>query len=89
MKKVRFPCVVAGKDCEIISDVVSSEIPLLLSNTSMKRARVKLNLEKDCASIFGRDVKLNHTKSGHYYVPIVDSGNEPHKAGMPLGLGTV
>ena len=69
-KKVTFPCIIAGTECEIETDVVSSEIPLLLSKDSMKKAKVKLDLENDCASIFGKDVQLQCTSSGHYCVPI-------------------
>ena len=69
-KKVTFPCVIAGTECEIQTDVVNSELPLLLSKESMKKAKVKLDLENDCASIFGREVQLQCTSSGHYCVPI-------------------
>jgi transposase InsO family protein len=69
-KIVKFPCVIAGTECEIQTDVVSSDIPLLLSKDSMKKAKVKLDLENDCASIFGNDVQLQSTSSGHYCVPI-------------------
>ena len=69
-KKVIFPCVIAGSECEIQADVVESDIPLLLSKESMKKAKVKLDLENDSASIFGKDVQLQCTSSGHYCVPI-------------------
>ena len=69
-KKVIFPCMIAGTECEIQADVVSSDIPLLLSKDSMKRAKMKLDLENDSASIFGKDVQLQCTSSGHYCVPI-------------------
>ena len=69
-KIIKFPCVIAGTECEIQTDVVSSDIPLLLSKDSMKKAKVKLDLENDCASIFGTDVQLQSTSSGHYCVPI-------------------
>ena len=36
----------------------------------MKEARVKLDLENDTAEIFGTQMALNHTQSGHYCVPI-------------------
>ena len=39
-KKVTFQCIIAGTECEIETDVVSSEIPLLLSKDSMKKAKV-------------------------------------------------
>lgn len=72
-EKVTFPCVIAGVDCDIETDVVQSDIPLLLSKTAMKKAKVKLDLENDCASIFGTDVQLQCTSSGHYCVPIDQS----------------
>ena len=65
-----FPCSVAGVDCEIEADVVDSDIPLLLSKDSMKKAKMKLDLENDSASIFGKEVQLQCTSSGHYCVPI-------------------
>ena len=36
----------------------------------MKKAQVKLDQTKDQASTFGRDVQLQCTSSGHYYVPL-------------------
>ena len=36
----------------------------------MKTAGVKMNLENDTATIFGKEVTLNLTASGHYSVPI-------------------
>ena len=38
----------------------------------MKKARVKLDLENDTASILGKNIKLNCTSSGHYCIPLVD-----------------
>ena len=36
----------------------------------MKNAGVKMDLEHDRAEIFGQDVALNVTSSGHYCIPI-------------------
>ncbi|KAG1704025.1 Retrovirus-related Pol polyprotein [Nymphon striatum] len=69
-KKVKIPCAIAGVECEILADVVTSDIPLLLSKDSMKKAKMKLDLENDSASIFGKDVDLQCTSSGHYCIPI-------------------
>ena len=65
-----IPATVVGKEILIKTDVVQSDIPLLLSKESMKKAGVKLDLQKDTAEIFGVDVTLNETSSGHYCVPI-------------------
>ena len=49
----------------IKTDVVASEVPLLLSRSAMKTAQMKLNFEDDQANIFGVDVDLEATASGH------------------------
>ena len=66
----RIPAVIAGKEVTIKTDVVESDIPLLLSRKSMKVAGVKMDLEHDTANIFGKDISLNLTTSGHYCIPI-------------------
>ena len=70
-----LPVVLAGHAVTIVADVVDSDIPLLLSKNAMKGAKVKLNLEDDTAEIFGVQMSLNHTNSGHYCVPI-DKGEQ-------------
>ena len=65
-----LPAVVAGKDVMIRTDVVGSDIPLLLSRSAMKTAGVKMDMENDTANIFGKDVAFNLTTSGHYCIPI-------------------
>ena len=65
----KIPAVVAGKETFINTDMVKSDIPLLLSKRSMKQAGAKLNLQNDTA-IFGVKVTLNETSSGHYCIPI-------------------
>ena len=51
-----LPCTIARVKCRIATDIVDSDIPLLLSKNSMKEAKVKLDLENYCASIFGRNI---------------------------------
>ena len=50
--------------------MVSTDIPLLLSRTTMKNAGVEIDLEYDRAEKFGQDVALNLTSSGHYCIAI-------------------
>lgn len=53
IEKVSFPCKIVEFKCIITFDVVDSDIPLLLSNSSRgKRAKIILNLENDKALIF-------------------------------------
>jgi hypothetical protein len=70
---VDFPCMLAGKNIRVKSDVVDCNIPLLLSKASMKRAGMVLDLQRDCAQVFGKTVKLNTTTMGHYIMPICPS----------------
>ena len=67
-----IPATIAGKKVFIKTDVVESDIPLLLSKESMKRAKVKLDLAHDAAKIFGQPVALNLTSSGHYCIPLTE-----------------
>ena len=52
------------------TDIVASDIPLLLSRKSMKNADMTLDFKNDNAFIFGQPTKLFVTKSGHYALPI-------------------
>ena len=65
-----LPAVIAGKEVTIRTDVVDSDLPLLLSRQAMKTAGVKMDLENDTVNIFGKDIALNLTNSGHYCIPI-------------------
>ena len=65
-----LPAQLAHQEVLINTDVVKSDIPLLLSKEAMKKAKVKLDLENDRAEILGVEVTLNATQSGHYCVPI-------------------
>lgn len=65
-----LPAVIAGRDVSVRTDIVDSNIPLLLSRSAMKGAKIKLDTVTDSAEIFGQSVALNLTSSGHYCVPI-------------------
>ena len=67
---VSLPARLAGKDVVIGTDVIDSDIPLLLSKNSMKKADTVIDFEKDEVWLFGRKQKLCCTDSGHYYVPL-------------------
>lgn len=44
---------------------MKSEIPLLLSRSAMKKAGVRLDLQDDKVNVFGQDIDLKLTESGH------------------------
>ena len=65
-----IPIEMGGKKLSLKTDVVDSEIPLLISKSSMKKARITINTDNDTAEILGNRVKLQSTSSGHYCVNI-------------------
>ena len=72
VKKVKIPAKIGNTKCNIETEVVPVNIPLLLSKTSLKRAGTVLDMENDSAVMFNQPVKLDFTSSGHYCVSIVD-----------------
>ena len=63
-------CVIADIEVSIITDVVNSDIPLLLSKDAMKRAGACLNFEDDTVTMLQKKIPLSCSLSGHYYIPI-------------------
>ena len=49
---------------------MNAEIPCLLSKSALKKASAVLYLQQDKASIFGKEITLDITSSGHYAIPI-------------------
>ena len=59
--KVILPCVIADIEVSIITDVVNSDIPLLLSKDAMKKAGTCLNFEDDTVMMLKKEnsIKLH------------------------------
>ena len=77
--KVILPCVIADIKVSIITEVVDSDIPLLLSKDAMKRAGTCLNFEDDTVMMLKKKIPLSCTSSGHYYIPITKPLPDKHK----------
>ena len=80
VKTVMLRCIVAGFRVDINTDRVDADIPLLLSKSAMKKAKVNLNFDSDTIDILGKRIKLMTMSTSHYYVPItkaVSSDGEP------------
>ena len=56
----------------IQTDVVDSDILLLLSQPDMKRLGLQINMENDTAKIFDKVIDLGTTPSGQYFTPVRD-----------------
>merc|ERR1711888_199650 len=49
----------------ITTDVITSDIPMLLSKTAMKAAKIKIDFAEDEIEAFGEKAKIHCTTSGH------------------------
>ena len=70
---VSILCRIAEKSVTVEIDMVKSEIPLLLSKNSMKKANMNINFANDKVNIFRKEFDLQFTSSGHYATPLRDS----------------
>ena len=67
---VCLPITIGTKNVTLNTDVVTEDIPLLFSRSSMKRAKARLNTADDTVTMLGEEIKLVITSTGHYAVPI-------------------
>ena len=68
--KFSIPAVIMGRKCIIQTDVVNSDIPLILSKQCLQKMRAKIDYETNGAIIFGKYTVLNETSAGHHTVDI-------------------
>ena len=77
--KVILPCVITDIEVSIITDVVDSDIPLLLSKDTMKKDGTCLSFEDDSVTMLKKKIPLSCSSSGHYYIPITKPLPDKHK----------
>ena len=70
LQNVDIPISLGGRNIMLNTDIIASDIPLLLSRKSMKKANMTLNFKNNHAVIFDQPIQLIVTKSGHYAIPI-------------------
>ena len=70
IKQVTFPCMVAGLNIKIRTEVVESDLPLLLSCEAMKQANVVWDFGRQQATFLGRKIQLDVTSCGHHCIPV-------------------
>lgn len=71
--KLLLPAFIAGKKVNIETDIIDSDIPLLLSQNAMQKADTKIDFATDKISMFGKQIDLIFTSSGHYAIPVNDN----------------
>ena len=70
---VTFSFILAGKEISITTDVVSSNIPLLLSIKTMKDLGMIWDFQKGTVQVFGKEITLDVSSCGHHSIPIKPS----------------
>ena len=67
---VKLPCYLAGKDLAIRTEVVEADIPLLIGNSTLKRAKAVLHIEKGKVELLGNLIEMKEMDSGHFEIDI-------------------
>ena len=73
--EVILPAFIGDQEVLLRVDVVASEIPLLLSLDTLKRAETILDMKEDIALMTGMLVDLKRSRSGHYTISL-DKGEK-------------
>ena len=73
--KAYIPAYIGNRKVHIETEVVDKELPLLLSKEAMKKARMMIDFTNDSAQIFGFQINLEITSSGHYTIPLLKKRN--------------
>ena len=68
--KAMLPVIIGGKQVKLETEIVKSDVPLLLSKNTMKSAKAKQDYENDCIYLFGNKQEMICTQSGHYAIPL-------------------
>ena len=71
-QRVSLPAVIGGISCQIESEVVPCKIPLLLGKPSLKKADAVIDVSNDKIQMFGKDMIVEVTSSGHYVIDLMD-----------------
>ena len=76
--KARYiiPTKIGGENNQVELDVISSDIPLLLSKEAMKTLGITLDMKNDRGTINGRPLILTTTSAGHYIVDLLNNKEE-------------
>ena len=74
--KYMLPTRLGGENNEIEVDVITSDIPLLLSKGEMKNLGIMLDMKNDKALINGKPLILTTTSAGHYVVDLLNNKEE-------------
>ena len=69
--KYILPVRIGGEDNTIEVDIITSDIPLLISKGDMKKLGIALDMKNDRGYINGKPMTLNTTTAGHYVIDLL------------------
>lgn len=69
-KKALVPMMIGKKNIHLATEIVPTDVPLLLSKETMKAAEADIDFRTDTITLFGSKQDLICTSSGHYAIPI-------------------
>ena len=68
-----LPAKIGGEHINIQSDILDNDALLLFSQSSMKKAEIKINFQNDTINAFGENIPLKKQPSGHYAIPLTSA----------------
>ena len=84
-EELAIPATIAGKEVYIVTDVVDSDVPLLLSMRSLEKADGKIFTKQKALSLYGRTIKCEVTSTGHWLVPLKEEIEIKEVCAVDLG----
>ena len=69
---VSIPLSIEGKNFHLETEVVTSDIPCLLSKGVMKKAKTIIDTDKDMITFLNKRINMTSTESGHYLMDVQD-----------------
>ena len=73
---ITMPCILDNKIKVMIkTEIIQSDLPMLISNTTLNKGMGILNFGKNKLELLGKTLDLKNTKSGHFSMAIKVSHN--------------
>ena len=65
-----FPCSLGGLDMKINAEIIDADLPLLLGNNSLEKAKAILDVGNKKIKLFQKEIDVSKTASGHFSLDI-------------------
>ena len=75
-KIVTIPVTFGSQKARLATHVVECDVPLLISRQSLKRAHCQIDFVQDRVYMFGEEVMVKLSKTGHYCLPLTSDNRE-------------